>query len=518
MLRSVLVNDDGWLMNENEPPLTPEILRERMVAPYRDAPVDALLWSVGGGQVYHYETEIGEICGEGYVDLSDADRRQNENVRSITATHGGPLTALADVAHQEGVRLFPSLRMNNHYEVDHDTPGFSRMRREHPEWLIGRGQDLTPNSMEWGIREGLDYAVPQVREYIVSIVCELFERFDVDGVEMDFQRHPGIFRVGEGYASRHLVDDMMAQIRARLDARNRDRERQAELAVRVPETLADSARLGFDVAAWVARGWVDMVIVGGGFAPYDMKIEEFVELARGTPTRVYGCIESLRPAASHETIRGIASRIWASGADGLYFFNYFTRSPEWTRRVLSEIAAPQNMAGLDKRYEIDHVDRVSGPGQIGGAFRHGLPLLQLPAILAPSACGARFRIPVADDPADAACTLRLRLERMGAGDRLEVRVNGTEVPGSSAEVTTEPWEAQNQTIDGVTMRVGWNRSPWYYDEIGDPATLVEMPVPAPPLVRGENRIEVALLRDGDDAAPAILRDVEIDVRFGSATE
>lgn len=514
---TILVNDDGWLMSQNQPPLTPEILRERMVTPYRDTPVDALLWSIGGGQVYHYETEIGEIYGESYAHLDAAGRQTQNNIRSIAQSHGGPLTALIRVAREEGLRLFASLRINNHYEVDHSSPSFSHMRREHPEWLIGHGEELTPNSIEWGIREGLNFAVPQVREYMVSIICELFERFDVDGVELDFQRHPGMFRVEEGFSCRHLITDMIWQVRARIDAVNASRNRKVELAVRVPETQADAARLGLDVAAWMAGGLIDIALVGGGFIPFDMKIEEFVEAARDTYTRVYGCIESMRPAAHDETIRGIASRIWESGADGLYLFNYFGRSAEWKHRLLNEIASPAALAELDKRFEIDHTDRVLGPGQIGGAFRHGHPPLQLPTTLAPSPSGTgpTLWIPIAGDLESAtACTLRLRLERLAPHDRLSVRLNGAQLQWDSATVSAEPWaNTTHSDSSDAAIRTGWRRWPWYYQEIAEPATVVELCVDAPPLERGANEIQVALIRGDASTQPVILRDVEIDVVY-----
>ena len=529
--RRLLVNDDGWLMSEHEPPLTPEDLRDKMVATYRDTPVDAILWSVGGHEVYDYETEVGEIFGEGDAQLTTlAERRRSENVRSLMKDHGGPLTALAEVCQQEGIGLFPSLRMNQHYEVDPASPGYSRLRRDHPEWLIGHGrEELTPHSIEWGIRTGLNFAVPEVRQHLSSVICEMFERFDVDGVELDFMRHPGYFRIDEAYSSRHLVTDMLWQVRQRMNAANEERDRRVELAVRVPETLADSARIGLDVAEWIAQGLVDIVIVGGGFVPFGMNIEEFVEVARGTECRVYGCIESMRPAASDEVVRGIASRIWGSGAHGLYLFNYWGKPVEWKRRVLNEIASPEKLAGQDKRYEVDHADRVMGPGQIGGAFRYGHPSIQLPVTLDQmlSNRGPLLTLPVADDVDLAAeqgtvssCTLRLRMERFAPGDGLRLQLNGEDLPWGSASVSTESWSAttHDDSRSGAE-RTGWRRAPWYYEDIQEPATVIELQVGCPPLRHGVNEVRVTLAeRDPPETAPVVLRDVEVDERFEHGSE
>ena len=63
--RRVLVNDDGWIMGGCEPPLTPRDFEEEMVATYKGTPVDTLFWSVGGSEIYCYETAIGDIFGRG---------------------------------------------------------------------------------------------------------------------------------------------------------------------------------------------------------------------------------------------------------------------------------------------------------------------------------------------------------------------------------------------------------------------------------------------------------------------
>ena len=52
----IIFTDDAWIMSE-EPPLTPEIIREKMIRPLEGIPA-ALWWSVGDHEVYHHETEI----------------------------------------------------------------------------------------------------------------------------------------------------------------------------------------------------------------------------------------------------------------------------------------------------------------------------------------------------------------------------------------------------------------------------------------------------------------------------
>ena len=126
------------------------------------------------------------------------------------------------------------------------------------------------------------------------IIFETFERFDVDGVEMDYMRHPGVFRSDEAYQNRYLMTDLIETVHNRLKEVGAERGRDLQLAVRVPPTLADSVRIGLDVESWIRDGLVDIVAVGGGFIPFETPIREFVEAAEGTGCQIYGCIEATR--------------------------------------------------------------------------------------------------------------------------------------------------------------------------------------------------------------------------------
>ena len=144
-----------------------------------------------------------------------------ENIRHLMKSDGGPLTALATLCRQAGMEFFPRVRMNSHYPIDPSSPSYGRFRTENPELLIGRpGETIPEGTVESGIRTGLNYALPRVREYMYSLITELFERFDVDGVELDFMRHPASFRTEEAFQKR-LPDDRPCSECAREDDRGR---------------------------------------------------------------------------------------------------------------------------------------------------------------------------------------------------------------------------------------------------------------------------------------------------------
>ena len=107
---------------------------------------------------------------------------------------------------------------------------------------IGALQALLDVVRAAGREFGLDRAHAAVRAHVYRIACETFERFDVDGVELDFMRHSAFFRMEESLANAYLMTDLVARIKARLNEVSAKRGKRLQLAVRVPSTLADTQR------------------------------------------------------------------------------------------------------------------------------------------------------------------------------------------------------------------------------------------------------------------------------------
>ena len=513
--RRIISNDDGWILSEFEPPVTVQDLKARMVDTYKGTQVGALLWCVGNTNICGYETKVGELFGEGFASFdSKQEKWHAENIRHLMGTRGGPLTSLTGLCHEAGMDIFPSLRMNSHYAGDPSGPAYGRIRREHPELLIGRpGEALADGSLEWGIRTGLDYSHPEVREHVAAVIEELFENFDVDGVELDYMRHPAFFRVDEAYENRHHMTQLLEHVRRRMREIGEAKGRGLELAVRVPPTLEDSARIGLDVAVWMTDGLVDIVTVGGGFIPFEAKIEEFVEAAKGTDCLVYGCIEHLRPAVDEQVIRAIAARFWSAGVAGIHLFNYFGKTAEWKRRVLDQIADPVALSRLDKRYHMDNTDRITVRDLHDYAFRHAVPAVQLPVTLpyTLSARGIALNLQI-DDDVEAAnaegalrqCVLSLKFDGYKGEDELEVWLNGDLLSSGPSRVSFGPWS-----------RLEWTEFPTRLAEVSHQGGSIEFDLDCPPLRRGDNELEVRLIkRTVMQPEPIVLRDVEVALAYG----
>ena len=101
-----------------------------------------------------------------------------------------------------------------HYDIDINSPRYGRFRRERPDLLIGKpGEKFEVGTLEHGIRTGLNFAFREVREHMLDIISELIEDFDVDGIELDWFRHPAFFRVEEAYDNRHLATALIKKLK-----------------------------------------------------------------------------------------------------------------------------------------------------------------------------------------------------------------------------------------------------------------------------------------------------------------
>ncbi len=509
--KRIVLNDDGWIMSQIMTPVTTAVLKERIVDTYVDSGLDTLSWCIGDTGRQRYET-LDILAQPNHLPQGRENDLGAQNLRRLIESDGGPVTIFTKLCHDIGMKFLPSVRMNSHYDrsVADDV---GSIRSDHPEYLIGRpGEEFIPNTTQWGIRTGLDYARPEVRSHVAALVIDLFERFDTDGVELDFMRHPAFFRVDEAYGSRHLITDMLRQIRAKMDDVSASTGRDLEILVRVPPTLDDSARIGLDVERWIREGIVGAVAAGGGFIPLHAPVEEFVDAATGTDCQVLGPIESLRPSTEEESVNAIASRHYEGGASGLYLFNFWHKSADWKRRVLNVLTDPGQLARATKRYEMEFMERLTPNDLHSYAFRYAVPAVQLPVDLGFNLAGRGpvLSLTIGDDVERAKAdgeitwsTLELGLSDLTAEDELDVLVNGVPLPSESATRRFGTWSRQE-----------WTKFPERLDEVDYEGGVIEYEIEGTPFKKGENEIEVrTTMRTVMRATKLSLRHVELQIEY-----
>jgi len=380
--RKLLFNWDGSLIHcfgeaalgVKADHLSPDQFRSLVFSSLDEQAVDTLLFSFGSGNVAEYQSNVLEWPGQadqfafpeskkwhGGVEVDAADQYQNP--RALADAGHNPPEVVVRECHQRGMSAFVSLRMNDCHDGQHATatlpnPELATFKRQNPDWLV---EDL-----DWW--SALNFAHPRVRALRLRTIEEFFDRWDFDGIELDWLKHTLYFPRGTERENAHYLTEFMRSVRESLQRRAQERGRPIELAVRVPERLAWCENGGFEVARWVDEDLIDMLIVGQALTDLPT-IGEFQELTEKRHVPVYPSITPFGNGyrvCPDEVIRGSAANLWADGADGLYVGNWCFYGT-WRRHLLEQISNPDRLARMPQRYILSH--RVAVPrGQTGADY------------------------------------------------------------------------------------------------------------------------------------------------------
>ena len=77
-----------------------------------------------------------------------------------------------------------------------------------------------------------------------------------------------------------------------------------------------------DVISWLEEDLIDILIIGGGYAPWSLPVDAWVEAAQPYDVPIYPCVNMGKE--SLPLVRGLASNWYRAGAHGLYFWNLGT--------------------------------------------------------------------------------------------------------------------------------------------------------------------------------------------------
>ena len=377
--RRIIFNNDGNEVVYLCKTATPEEVLRCRTSPLVGSHVDSIFyctWSSGFG-LFTHNTKVGEVftCKQGMF----ADNITRDLIEQGT----DPLQIMVDFCRRNDLEIFWSMRMNDTHDAwggDYSPYLFPKLKREHAEYLVGSKEDR-PKHGGW---TAVDYAHPQVRELAFRFVEEVCCGYDVDGVELDFFRHPTFFKRAAmglplGQEELDMMTGLMRRIREVTEEVAEGRGRPLLVAVRVPDSVEYCRGIGIDLERWLAEDLVDILIATGYFRlnPW----EYIVDLGHRYDVPVYACLsESRIPGEagevrnSIESYRARAMKVWNSGADGVYMFNFFDpHSPLWR-----ELGDPEILKGLDKVYFVT----VRGIGNAGFFLAGGERYFRIP-ILAP---------------------------------------------------------------------------------------------------------------------------------------
>jgi hypothetical protein len=240
-----------------------------------------------------------------------------------------PFALWFDECRKSGIEKWISYRMNDCHNVDKpEHPMHADIwKKDHGIWRRDyRFEDWEDRAMEYG------QAV--VRDHYYTMIEETLERYDVDGVELDWMRFGYNFKPGAEDEGIKILNDYTLRVRRLLDCWELKRGHRIQLSARVPSRPESAYYLGYDPAEWARQGWIDRLVPMNfwGTTDTDTPVEIWKRLLSGTKTKLdIGCEMHLRAnrkfPVSHqtlETLRGCVVSGLARGADGVYLFNYMS--------------------------------------------------------------------------------------------------------------------------------------------------------------------------------------------------
>ncbi|MBN1343137.1 MAG: family 10 glycosylhydrolase [Phycisphaerae bacterium] len=442
--RRILYDNDG-----NEPvyymkkPSADELL-ERRTKGVVGSHVDTIVyctWS-SGFSIFTHNTKIGEV-----FDCTAPNPKkgalgfENNQTRALIEQGTDPLKIMVGFCRKNKIEVFWSFRMND----THDAWGgwyspylFPKLKKEHPEWLVA-SRDKRSKVGGWS---AVDYGVPEIRDLASKFVEEVCENYDVDGVMLDFFRHPVYFKKhawGEACGQEEL-DQMTSLVRRVQEMTGRVAVKRGHpilVAARTPDSVEYCRNMGLDVERWMKEGLIDLWVTSGYFRL--SPLEENVQLAHKYGVPIYPCLSETRMRdkeagkirGSLGCYRGRAMNVWDSGADGVYMFNYFNpKSTLWR-----ELGDPKVLTGLDRVYTTGARGvNVVGRWTVGGKrfVKHSPVSPENPRDLRPGK-PVRIELRVGEKmqetlPSDV--KLQLRVEGLGEGQSPSVTLNGTSLPST----------------------------------------------------------------------------------------
>jgi len=345
-----------------------------MKASHRSKVRDAI-WELGDGQKPPQEEFAKKWC---------------ENARLLDERGLDPYAVWIARCREKKISPWLSMRMNDVHNVD-DVNNYihSSFWRKHPDyWRVPGGKGWTDRA--------LNYGIPEVREHAMAYARELLERYDPDGLELDWMRFGYHFRPGKEAEGAALLNQFMRDARNLTRQWSGKRGHPIKLVARVP-THPDAARgLGMDGVTWVREGLVDMLVPTPFWATtdFDLPIELWRErigsagkkvvLAAGAEilVRAYPAAKPIEEDIT--STRGFAAACLHRGADAIYLFNYMDPAPmtggtDAYRTLLEEGLSFKTATRKPRRHVVTYRDTVASgmangvalplDGFKGGTFR-----------------------------------------------------------------------------------------------------------------------------------------------------
>ena len=396
-------------------------------------------------------------------------------------------TIRIDLLRERNISPWLTIRMNDIHNASDATDPFNSTFRVKHNYQIGS------KSVMSGPHLCFDYSVKAVRDHYFALIQENIERYDVDGMELDWMRES--YPIKEDALreeTRLAINQMVRDVRRLLDVWEIRRGHEIKLAVRVPAQIHVAENYALDAETWSREKLVDMVTITARWASTDtdMDLEGWQKLLKetaGNPDILVGAGQEVLYRAnpnyatqhqSADTARGTAYSYLSRGSDFMYLFNHMDKRTTISYAstdyipLLQQINSLENMDGYLRRHAVTFRDRYA---------HDETAVYELPAVINKET-SKEFSIHIGDlkEENDTQCYVILGINQKYG--------NGTGVVDSADDLTV--------TINGKTCTYAGKaeniRQPYPVGADGTVYDLIKYKIPAGAEQDNRNHVKVSV--------------------------
>jgi len=264
------------------------------------------------------------------------------------------LNTMIDYVHGMDKEIFWSMRMNDTHDANYEENELDPWKQANLDLLMYRKADssfMAYGDWRWS---SVDYTLTPVRQIVYDILKDTLTRYDIDGLELDFSRFMIYFKEvtqGEKVYPENVerMNNLIRMVRDMTEKISIERGKPILLAINVPNSLDYCMEVGLDIRKWLDEGLIDIASIGDIFGMWQTW-EDSIKEYDGYDIPVYavldkGCIDNAKDPNTDEAQE--AALAWASGADGIYTYNYFNME----YRIFHVAGSPETCGPLDPNYK-----------------------------------------------------------------------------------------------------------------------------------------------------------------------
>jgi len=399
--------------------------------------VGILQWCLGT-IVAFFDSKVIESWGTRKVDYDTeygfSTWLQAANFQHLIKTKNDPLRLVVERGHARGLQVWGTRRMN---DAHHTYPGLEGLQSQfyidHPELRL-------PSFAEHQVAAVYDWCQSAVLEQDLAFLTDVAERYDVDGLDLDFSRGGLQFSSGDTKYRQEATGGHVRNIRQMLDRVGKKKGRNLGLSVQFycfdpmnPSTqdrtqwkgnIQSYYDSGADIRSWAKEGLIDILVGQCRSASlHELEVADWVKAVEGTD-----CLLMVGPGkpsrrkfsgpgqdwTTAEEHRAIAHRLYEQGVDGIAFYDYMHHGP-FDLTPLQELSEPDNIRVKTK----SHYYQLDLPRDLGNMCTGGFTELDIdvPDDI-PRAQREGHRV---------TALLRLNVTNINVPDDVQCFLNGTEV-------------------------------------------------------------------------------------------